>query len=163
MTAPSVTERADPGATNTYNKMLENGYRTLIAFSLDTDISFWEKSVTPPPLDVGDPIDITTMHNDTWKTKAAPALADTGVCTTTVAYDPDVYNQILAIMGTVGEFTVHLPDESTLSFWGYLQKFEPAELVNGTFPEATITIVPTNYDRANGTEEAMVLTPTVGT
>ena len=163
MTAPSVTARSDPGSVNTYNKMLQNGYRTLIAFSLDPDISFWEKSVTPISLDVGDPIDITTMHNDVWKTKAAPALADSGVVTTTVAWDPDSYNQILAILGVVGEFTIHLPDESEISFWGFIQKFEPGELANGTFPEATVTIVPTNYDPSTGTEESPVITPSVGT
>lgn len=163
MAAPTVIERTDPGTDNTYNKMLENGYQTLIALNADVDISFWEKAVTPLPVVLDDAIDITTMHNDTWKTKAAPALADTGEVTCTVAYDPDVYNQIIAILGDSTEITIHLPDDSTLSFWGYLSKFEPAELVNGTFPEATITIVPTNYDRTNATEEAPVLTPTVGT
>lgn len=163
MTAPAVQTRAIPGSTNTYNKMLRNGYQSKIACSLDPDISFWEKSITPPSMDNGEPIDITTMWNESYRTKAAQALSDSGMCTVRVAYDPDVYNQILAILAQDAQWTVEFPDGSTLSFYGYLKSFEVGELVNGTQPEGTITIVVTNYDQTAGAEEPPVVVPTVGT
>jgi hypothetical protein len=44
-----------------------------------------------------------------------------------------------------------------------MQMFDPGELVEGTQPEATITIVPTNFDPSGKVEAAPVLTNVSGT
>ncbi len=79
------------------------------------------------------------------------------------AYDPVVYTDILALINAPGGVTVHFPDGSTLDFYGYIKKFEPAALKEGEQPEATVTIVPTNYDPANHVEASPVLTSVTGT
>lgn len=137
--------------------MLEYGYQTLIAFAADADIDLWEKSVQPPGVDVGDAIDITTQHNDTWRTSAPRALLTLMPISITVAYDPAVYDQIIAIIGDNGWITIHFPDGSTLDFVGFLKSFVPGELSeDGGHPTATCEIVPTNV--LTGTETEPVYT-----
>jgi len=152
MVAPSATSRTTPSGD-----LLENGYQSLITIAADADIDLWEKSVQPPSMDGGDPIDVTTQHNTTYRTKAASALIDVGETTHTVGYDPAVYDQIIAILNTETTITITFPDGSTLAYYGFLRTFEPSDLSEGEFPEASITITPTNRD-SSGTEEAPVYT-----
>ena len=153
MAAPTPTARVTPTGS-----MLENGYQSLITFASDTDIDLWEKTIQPPGLEGGDPVDITTMHNTVLHTKAPQALSDTGESSVLVAYDPAVLDQIIAIINTVTTVTITLPDGSSWAFYGYLRSFQPSALANGTHPEANIVIVPTNVDPANDTEEEVVYT-----
>lgn len=158
MAAPSPSARIDPVGIK-----LDDGYRCLIALAADLDVSFWEKTVQPPGVDGGDSIEQTTMHNDDWRTMSARALKTLTESSATVAYDPNVYNNILALINVETTVTIHFPDGSTLAFYGYLQKFEPSELQEGEQPEASITIVPTNFDPAAKVEAAPVLTSVAGT
>jgi len=159
MTAPAAAARTTP-----LGIPLGDGYSTQINIAADTDISFWEKSVTPPSLDGGDAIEHSTMHNDTYRTFGARSLVTLGEVSTTVAWDPDVYDEVLAILNTNTTITIHFPDGSTLAFFGYLRTFEPSDLEEGTQPEASITIQPTNTDPASlGTEAGPVLTEVTGT
>lgn len=157
MAAPSATTRQTPSGIK-----LDDGYQSLITFESDPDVSFWEKSVTPPSIDGGEPIDTTTMHNSTFRTKASRSLKEYGDCTLVAAYDPVCYTQCLALCNVETIITVTFPDGSTLAFHGYLQKFEPNALEEGSQPEATITIVATNQD-SSGTEQAPVLDEVAGT
>lgn len=134
--------------------MLEDGHSTKVAFSADPDVSFWEKTVTPPGVDGGDPIEITTMFNVDWRTMAARALKTLTESSLTVAYDPKVYDQIVALVNVPGLITAHFPDTSRLEFYGYLQKADFSELKEGEQPEATIKIQPTNVNPSNGAEVA---------
>lgn len=165
MAAPADTTRLDPGASSGNNRHLDNGHSTKIAFARDPDVSFWEKTVPMPGLEGGDPIETTTMHNSTWRTFASRSLITLTPITITAAYDPAVFEQIRNnLLNQNGAITVTLPDGSTLSFWGYLQTFEPEALEEGTFPMANITIVPTNYDDATDNDEAdPVYTDVIGT
>lgn len=158
MAAPTLTARSDPGGI-----FLCDGYRTLIAFAADPDVSFWEKTVQPPGLDGGDAIDTTTMHNDDLRTKCARSLLDVTDGQATVAYDPAVLDQAYALINTETSVTWHFPDGSTYTAYAYLQKFEPQELQEGEQPEASITIVITNYDPVNHVEAAPVLVSAAGT
>lgn len=161
MAAPSVTARSTPAGIP-----LDQGYQSLVAFSLDPDISVWEKldGVGLPGINGGEPINISTMHNTTWHTMVARALKTLTPFTLACFYDPDCYNQINAILNDdSGSITIHFPDGSTLAFWGYVQKAEFGALQEGTPPEITLTIVPTNYDKANRVEAAPVLTSVAGT
>lgn len=155
---PTPTARGTPSGIK-----MDDGYRTLITFASHPTISFWEKTVQPPGLDGGDEIDTTTMHNIDWRTNAPRALIRMTEQTVMAAYDPNLYNTILALINRETTVTVTFPDGSTLAFYGFLKSFEPDELVEGEQPEATILVVPTNQNPTTGAEEAPVLTSVAGT
>jgi len=142
---------------------LDDGFSTKIALEGDTNIDFWEKTVQPPGIDGGDSIDITNMWNSALRTKAARSLYDLTDVSLTVAYDPLVYDQIIAIINSNGQVTVTFPDTSTLTFYGYLKSFEPSELSEGEEPTADITIVCTNVNPNTDAETAPVFSNNSGT
>ncbi len=159
MAAPATTARTDPAGIR-----LDDGFSSVIAFERDVDVSFWEKTTQPPGYDGGDAIETTTMHNTLWRTMSSRVLITLTEASCLVAYDPDVYNNILNnLINAEGSITIHFPDGSTLDFFGYLRTFEASDLEEGAQPEATVTIQPTNYDSVNSVEAAPVLTSVAGT
>lgn len=157
MGAPTPTARVTPAG-----RMLENGYQSLLTFEANPNIALWEKGVQPPGVDGGEKIDVTTMWNTSVRTFAPQALGEITDGSMTCAYDPRVYPQIIALRNVRTTITVTFPNGDNLAFYGYLQKFEPGELKDGEFPEATVTIVSTNRD-SSGVEQAPVLTELFGT
>lgn len=150
MAAPTATARSTPvGAA------LRNGHGTKITFAADPDISFWEKQVTPPALEGGDAIDVTTMFNVAVKSKAAPELVDVGDTTATVAYTPEVLAQIIALINVETTITLTHPNGDTWAFYGYLKSFTPQTNTTNGQPEAQIVVVATNTDSANDYVEAV--------
>jgi hypothetical protein len=158
MAAPSPTVRQTPNGIR-----IDDGFKTLITFSRDPDVCFWEKTVQPPGLDGGDAIETTTMHNTAYRTMAPRQLVTLTEMNTVAAYDPDIYNNILSLLNVEDTITVRFPDGSTLAFFGFLRTFEPAELSEGEQPTATINISPTNVQPGTSTEYAPVLTSVAGT
>jgi len=159
MAAPATTVRLTPSGI-----FLDDGYQSLIASARDPDVSFWEKTVQPPGLDGGDAIDVTNMHNISFRVMRARALTSLTEFTILAAYDPNVYNNIQDnLLNQEADYTVTFPDGSTLDFFAFLRVFAPADLAEGTNPEATITFQPTNFDPANNVEEGFVLTSVAGT
>lgn len=159
MAAPATTAPGTPAG-----RILPDGYQTRIAFSLAPTATFLEKTVKPPALDGGEKIPQTTMRNAALRTFAPRSLYELSDFTSTGAYDPDLYNVFRSLVNQkTGSVTITWPDGSTLDFYGYLQKFEPADLADGTQPEATITVVVTNYDKTNNVEAAPVFTSVSGT
>lgn len=158
MAAPTPTPRGTPTGIP-----LRDGYQALITFAASATICFWEKSVTPPGIDGGEPVDATTMHNVTWRVRRPRYLKTLTPMTTRVAYDPALYDDILSLCNVETTVTVSFTDGSTLAFYGFLQKFEPGEMVEGTQPEGSITIIPTNWDPVNAVEAAPVMTEVAGT
>lgn len=154
MTAPAVTARSAP-----VGPRMDDGHKTLIAFAADPDVSLWEKTVTPPGLDGGDAIETTTMHNNVLRTMAARQLKTLTDMTTMVAYLPAAFTQLLALINIETSITLHWPNNSSLSFYGYLRTFEPGDISEGEQPEATVTITPTNVDPVTRGEELPVYTP----
>jgi len=157
MADPTQTQRQTPVGI-----AYKTGFPTKIAFAADPDVSFWEKTVKPPSFDGGDPIDTTNMHRTTYRTKAPRALVELGEVNATVTYDESVFQQILNLINVNGAITVHFPDGSTLSFYGYLRSFDPQEMSEDE-PTANITIVPTNWDPVNNVEAGPVFTTVPGT
>ena len=159
MAAPSPTARVAPTGI-----MLQDGYSTKIAFSRDTNFSIWERTVKPPGIDGMDQIDISTMHNVEWKTFAPRNLKQLSECTIVAGLDPtartDAINNLLNQEGTV---TCHYPDGTSDAFYGYLKSMEPNEHSEGSLPEVTCTIVPTQWDVTNRVEAGPVLTAVSGT
>lgn len=158
MTAPSPTPRGVPSGYH-----LENSYQCLCTFAANPTVSFWEKTLQPIGIDNGDPIDETTQHNESLRTKAPRALNDLTNGKIKAAYDPVMYTAAMALCGVKTVVTWHLPDGSSLCHYGYLKSFVPMELPgDGTQPEADIEVVCTNRD-PNGNEELPVLTEVAGT
>lgn len=158
MTAPAITARATPVGT-----MLDEGYQALICFAADPDVSLWEKTVQPHGMSNGDPIDITTQHNLSVRTKAPRALNEITDGQMTVAYDPAVEPQIMALLGTKTTVIEFYPDGSQCAYFGYLGSFERSEMDHGTQPEATCMIIATNVDPVSGDEEPPVWISSGGT
>lgn len=161
MSAPTPTVRSTPTGI-----WLERGYRSLITFANDADIDLWEKSVQPPGLDSGDEIDTTTMHNSVYRTSAPKSLIKMTPGKCKCAYDPIVYNQIVAIIGKRTTITVLFSDGSTMAAFGYLKSFVPdefAEEPSDKQPTAEVVIVFTNFDPVAHVEAGPVMTLVAGT
>ena len=158
MADPTTTTRSAPGGIR-----LEEGHPIKVAFASDPDICFEEVATTPPELDGGEPIDTTTAFRTVWRTKSPQTLVTLSPFQVRVAYDPLVYTQVRAIINVNNSITVRFPDGSTLDFWGYLQKFTPQETKEGNRPEATVVIVPTNWDSSNNVEAGPAYTDAAGT
>lgn len=158
MAAPAATARGTPAGIK-----LQNGFRCLITFSHNTTISLWEMEVTPPGADGGDPIDTSTMHNATYRTKAPRALIELTNGQMKCAYDPAVKTQIMQEVNRKQTITVIYPDGTTDAEYGYLKSFTPDALVEGTMPTATCEFVSTAYDPTNNAEAGPTITSVSGT
>lgn len=158
MTAPVASTRIAPVGI-----MLENGYRSLITFAADTNVSLWEIDVTPPGMDGGDAIDTTTMWNNSVRTKAPRALKTITDGSINCGYDPVVKTQLLALVNVNTTITITYPDGSTEAFFGFLKAATPNSLAEGTLPQMACTFVATNSDPIPGTEQVPVIVEVAGT
>lgn len=143
--------------------MLTEGYSSKITFAADADVDLWEKEVTPPGVDAGDMIDITTMFNSTWRTFAFRALKTVSEASMTVAYDPLVLDQIIALVGVNTLVTIWFPNTDTWVVQGGLRFFQPSALVHGQQPEAACTIAFTNWDGSSEVAPDYHASPGTGT
>lgn len=157
MAAPTVTTRQTPGGI-----MLTNGYPVRITFKRFPAVKFMEKGGSPPSIDGGNPIDVTTQFNNTYMTYAPNGLVKMGEVKGTAAYDPAVYDTIMSMVNVNDEVTFRYPDGSTVAFWGFLQKVDFKSLEQGKQPELDFTVALTMRDNS-GAEQAFVLTEVAGT
>lgn len=160
MAAPSPTTRVDPVSGGI---PLYDGFSTKVTVSGDTDIAFFEKSITPPSIDGGEAIDITTMFNSTWRTKVPRSLMELGDVSVTAAYDPVLYTELQSVINVNCTITVEFSDGSTLAFFGYVRTADFQEVSEGEQPEIQVTITPTNWDPANFIEAGPAVAETAGT
>lgn len=158
MTAPTPTARGTPSG-----RKMPDGYQTLYVFARIPTMGIWEKSVKPPGVDGGDAINTTTMQNLVWQTMAARALKTLTQSTFKAAYDPDTIPALVNAVNQLDTCTIHYPDDSSLAFYGFLKSVEFEDLVEGTMPEGTFTVTPTNYDPVGNVEAGPFLTAAVGT
>lgn len=134
----TTTARTAPVGT-----FLDDGFSSKIAFAADPDISFWEKTIKPFGVDGGDPIDTTTMFNTTWRTSALRQLKTGTAISGTAAFDPQVLDQLIALINVEGWFTILHPNGDTWDVVGGLKSFDPPAYSEGEFPLASFEIVPT--------------------
>lgn len=158
MGAPTPTARVTPAGLK-----LEDGQFSTHTFAADPDVGLWEKSVKPPGMDGGDKIDLTNHHNVAYRTSAPRNLKTLTASTFKAFYDPDVYNQLMALINVKTTCTTTFIDGSTLAYFGYLKSVEFDDMVEGTAPECTVTIETTNVDPSDGSEAGPVLTSVSGT
>jgi hypothetical protein len=158
MASPSLVTRTTPTGWK-----MPDGFKTLIGIGPDPGMAVWEKTVKPPPIDGGDGIDTTTMHNIAWRTKDAKHLKTLAPFAVKCAYDPDVVADLILYVNQNTNITVKWPDHSTLTFFGFISKAEFGDLKEGEFPEVDLTFTPTNWDPTNFVEAAPVFTAVAGT
>lgn len=127
-------------------RILRDGHATFIEFASNPNVKFKEKTVTPPGFDGGGANNVTTMHNERMRTKAPKQLLDLTDGAMTVAYDPAVYPEILAMAQVNQLITITFPDGDTVEFWGWLDRFQPNEHTEGEQPTAEIVIISSNED-----------------
>ena len=128
---------------------MEDGFPTKITFSgagSQVDVYLFEKEVTPPGLAGGGAIDTTTMRNSVYRTAQPKSLIGMTPCSFVGAYDPDLYTEVLTAINVNQEMVLTFPDDSTLTFWGWLDEFQPNALVEGEMPTANVTVIPSNWD-----------------
>lgn len=158
MSAPSATARGTPAGLK-----LKDGWSTLITFASNPTIKLWEITVQPPGIEMsGDGIDISTMHNDEWKTFAPTSLKKGSDGQFTFAFDPAVKTQIKDIAGVEDVVTYTYPDGTTEAFWGWLQSVNFSPHVEGSMPTGTGVVKQSNMDLA-GVEQAPVIASVDGT
>lgn len=138
------TTRQTPSGT-----MLDDGYQSKWTFAADPDVSLWEKTIKGPGQDGRDPIDTTTMWNETTVSKAARQLIDITDAKLVCAYDPKVWDQLLLLLNVNNLMTQWLPDGSKIDMWGFLRTAEPSELQEGEQPTIECNITITNRNASN--------------
>jgi hypothetical protein len=136
---------------------LDDGFSTLLEFSENSAVQLWVKEVTLPGISGGGAIDTTTMLNTTYRTQSPKSLISLTDGGAVAAYDPAVYDEILAMVNTNQQITATISNGDTLVFWGWIDEFAPAALVEGEQPTADLTIIPSNQN-ASGLETGPVLT-----
>jgi hypothetical protein len=143
-----------PGGTK-----MPDGYQSLIVCNTDPTISFYEKSIKPPGYDGGEMIDTTTMLNLVLRTFSTRKLITLTPIGGSAGYDPIVYTDIRSVLNLVLSWTIWFPNNGALVIWAGLNKFEPQELQEGTFPEAQFTLSPTGADNNDVECEPQYWTP----
>lgn len=153
MAAPAPDARVAPTVL-----MIKNGWKSLVTFSEDPDISIYEKAVTPFGIDNGETINITTQHNNLVVTKAPNALYEVTDGQFTFAYSPSQLAGLKALKGVNQTITYTFPNGDTWAVYGYLKSAIFGVLERGTYPEGTAVIIHTNIDPTDGSEAEPVYT-----
>lgn len=137
---------------------IDDGFATLITLANAPTIKLWEKEVTPPGVSGGGTNDTTTMRNTGWRTFSPKQLKTLTAIKFTAAYDPAVYNDIVAQVNVNQLVTVTFADGSTLQIWAFLNEFTPGSVKEGEQPTAEVSIEPTNQNTSLQ-EVAPIFTP----
>jgi hypothetical protein len=135
--------------------VMKEGFRVQLTVTGLTSFEIIE--FTPPAVDAGEAIDMTTHSNTAWETFAFRLLKKLEEAQMTVAYDIKFYSEIIAACGANRLITVTFPDGATLAFWGGLRTFKPSGMKAGERPTAQCDLKPTLRNSA-GVETAPVFT-----
>jgi hypothetical protein len=157
---PTGLARTNPSASYT---QMDDGHSTLLIIDGYEGICFWEKTVKPPGMDGGDPIDTTTMHNQTWRTAVSRSLITMTPCNLTAAYDPEMWDVIVSRINEELLMAIQFPNCDLLGFYGFMQSVEPQDHSEGAQPECNLVIGVTNCDPTDRTEQAPMWIVGVGT
>ena len=138
---------------------MKDGFKTLVEFSLDDNIQLYETSVKVPGLSAGGPIDTTTMRNVRNRTMCPKSLITTTQLNITGGWNPELYNEMEAMVGVNQEISIVLPTEDTIIVWGWIDSFEPSPLEEGEFPtvDLVVEISNQNDDEVPPTEQGPIL------
>ena len=137
-----------------------DGFSTTIAFSASESgvllTTFMkEQELTPPGIAGGGENDTSSMRNIEWRTKQPKSLKSLTDSAITVFYDPAILDELVATVNVNQSIVITYPDDSTLTFWGWIDEWSPNPQVEGEPPTADMTIVASNQNNA-GAEVAPV-------
>lgn len=129
------------------DERIDDGFSTTYEFSENTTIKIWEIGITPPGWDGGGPIDTTNMRNTSLRTKIPKQLKTLTDSTISVAYAVSALEDIVDMIGVNQEITITFPGgNGEMTFWGFINTFQPGELMEGNRATATMQVVPTNQN-----------------
>ena len=119
---------------------MPEGFSTKIDFADTPQLSFWEKTVTPPGMEGGEPIDTTTMYNTLVKSKWPQTLVEITGMSLTASFLPDLINEAYAAVNVLQVITITFPNNGTASDYGWLRNFKPNRFEIGAQPTAEIMV-----------------------
>lgn len=158
MASPPVTARTIPSGYK-----LPEGFKATIAFSKKPALNIWEVETAPSGMEVQE-INTTTQHNIRYVSKYPSYLVANDDITGTAGYDPDVMDDLVSLLGDpTGSFTIHMPDNTSHSYWGFAKSFKFQPLRVAQFPLLSYTLCVTNYDPVNKVEAGVLTTQAAGT
>ena len=134
------------------------GYGARITLETSS-LTFLEKSVTPPGMDGGDPIDTTNNSKTTYREQYPRTLVQVTGGSATVEYDPSTYASILGAVNVLQYITIEYLEGDQIQFYGWLRSFTPSDLAEGAQPTAEIVIESAGVDN-EGAEEGIVYSTT---
>jgi hypothetical protein len=143
--------------------MIEDGYRCLITFARQPNISIWEVETEPSGPDNEEGIKTSNFRNVRYRTMAPRKLISNTPVNVVGAFDPSAMATFDAMCGQKDTITETHPDGSTQCYYGYLKQVKYPRYKEGDYPNATFTIVPTNWDPTNHVEAGPVWTSVSGT
>lgn len=137
--------------------ILTNGFNTTILFP-GAGVVFLEHEVTPPGLDGGPMIEVTSMRNQRWRTFVPKALITLTKLDLKAEYDPMFYSTVLAQVNVNQLAACQFPTLTNtpsrkVTFWGAMNNFQPQSNKIEDLPLADVTITPTNRNNS-GVETA---------
>lgn len=125
-----------------------------------------EIEVTPPGIDGGEGIPQDCMRSGLWNLVWPKKRRKLTPITVLVSWNPDVYgfniaavsNNIYYVPGAYPglivnqnmQMYVYFPTGSTLTFYGFVSKFEPQAMKEGERPTANMTIMPSLLHPSTG-------------
>lgn len=127
---------------------LQDGFVCRIRFSADATVEVKTISSKPPGFSGSGGISQTTMENVQWMTQLPGALIKVSDMTEVVAYAPAAFVKIAAMMLVNQLIAWDWPNAKFGSLWGWIETWEPGELVIGGKPTGTITILVSCIDDA---------------
>lgn len=138
------------------NGRLDDGFPCYIDFLGNSTVDanpiggslIWEKKVKPPGWMGGGGIDTTNMRNQRLRTFSPKRLKTLTEFSAICAYDPIMYDVdgFEAVLQVNQQCQLRWSDESTLTFWGWMDEAEASEISEGTQPEITMKVIPSNTD-----------------
>lgn len=130
--------------------VMNDGFSTTITLGGDATLYLVlpEKEVTPPGMDRGGPIPVSTMRNTYWRTFAPKSLTTMTPIEFTAAYDSDVWlaGRVANQLGVIQLCGVRYPNGRIISIYGWLDKFQPNAHKEGEQPTANCTFQPSNMN-----------------
>jgi len=130
-----------------------DGKGTTMAWTTSSSFVVEKTRIKPPGSEVND-IDITHLGNTNVRTMTPSQLSTITAVTFDGHHDP----ALTVPIGVNDTITVTFPDGSTLVFWGYLQNYEPGDIVEGAKMECSGTITISNRN-ASGVETKPAYAP----
>ena len=111
--------------------------------------TLYPTGITPPTMEGGGEIDVTSLKNTTMRTRAPKVLKDLGECSFSAQYDPAALATLYGIINTNQSIIITFADDATITFYGWVDSVSAGELTEGEAPTVDVTIITSNNDGAD--------------